>query len=43
MTLLFLAALAGLLATLAYGAVTLGAVHGVFGRLVRTKPSGGRP
>jgi hypothetical protein len=37
MTVLFLAALVGFLATLAYGAVALAAIHGVFERLVRNK------
>jgi hypothetical protein len=42
MTLLFLVALAGFLAILAYGTVTLGAIHGFFGRLARKQDYGRR-
>jgi hypothetical protein len=42
MTLLFLAALAGYLAVLAYGAVTMGVIHGLFGHLARKQDHGRR-
>jgi hypothetical protein len=40
MTLLFLVALAGFLAILAYGTVTLGTIHGFLGALRENKTTG---